>query len=313
MKIQKAFPAFGTINTISINCPAKQEVIVKVTLEKIKQKIFELNHLWTIFEEDSEMSEIQKLSGIKPVSLTEDTFALLQEAVTCAKETNGAFDPTICPVSEIWKQAVKHEKLPDPASIQKKLLLVNYKQIQLDEKEQSCFLPLKGQKLDLGGIAKGYAADRAREELLNIGIQEAVINFGGTLYFIGEPKQAGIKNPLTGENQLIGTLSIKDQAVVTSGIYENYIQIKDKLYHHILDPKTGFPAENQLGCVTLIGDHAARLDAFATAVLILGPVQGAQLIQKYHIKGIFVTRNGAVFTTSDLTDFTLSKTCIRQV
>jgi thiamine biosynthesis lipoprotein len=159
----------------------------------------------------------------------------------------------------------------------------------------------KGQAIDLGGIAKGFAADWAKEMLLKYQVEEAIINFGGTVIVIGQEKTIGIQNPEYNTGNAMGSFVVKNQAVVTSGVYERYF-IKDNIrYHHILDLHTGRPSNTGIAGITVIGESAMKMDALATSVILLGIEDGIELIRQCNAEGIFIMDTKEVYTTPGLT------------
>lgn len=166
-------------------------------------------------------------------------------------------------------------------------------------------------KIDLGGIAKGYAADWICGYFRSSGVRTARINLGGTIRLLGEGRLIGIRNPFQEGNQCIGKLLAADEAIVTSGIYEQYARIGGRTIHHILDPRTGCPSQGGLVSVTLTGPRAAELDALATAVLVLGADQGARILKQKNIGAILITDHGKILVTQDLKNkFTIHADCI---
>lgn len=154
----------------------------------------------------------------------------------------------------------------------------------------TAFLTQEGMQIDLGGIAKGYAADEVRRILQEQGVKSAQINFGGTVVVWGQPQHIGIQNPFQKTGSPMADLLVENKAIVTSGVYEQCFFHKGKRLHHIIDPRTGRPSLS----VTLIGDEAAQLDALATAVCCLGIQEGLPILQKYGIEAVFVTDDGIV-------------------
>lgn len=301
-KIQKMFFALGTANSILVNHEEEQEEKVLSVLEIIKKRILQLDDELSVFKENSEISQIRKLAGKSLVEVSPDTYHIIKKSIgyaVCSKET---FDITSHPLSELWGIGKKGDYIPSTKDIQRAKKLVNYQDILLQENPYRIGMRKKGQAIDLGGIAKGFAADWARDILIQYQITEAIINFGGTVIVLGQEKTIGIQNPESDTGKAIGSLTVKNQAVVTSGVYERFF-LKDGIrYHHILDLQTGKPSDTGIVGITVIGESAMEMDALATSVILLGIEAGMELIRKFHAEGIFITDTKEVYITPGLTD-----------
>lgn len=261
----KTFKALGTVNSIS--APADSSI---GAIREAEKRVLELDDRLSVFKEDSEISGINRAAGKEYVKVHPDTFDLLQASVHFAELSKGTFDISARPIVELWGIGKKGNRIPAPREIAGVKPLVNFRDIVLDEKSNSVMLRRPGQALDLGGIAKGYAADEVRRILSEGGIKDAVINLGGTVIAMGTPRTIGIQDPRKDTGIPMGRLRISDLALVTSGSYEKYLIRDGVRYHHIIDPRTGFPAQSGLFGVTLIGQSAMVLDALSTAVFIQG-------------------------------------------
>lgn len=189
--LQKMFPAFGTVNSILV--AEHDDVSV---LDQIKNRMLQLHKRFSFFDPESEIGQINRQAGIQPVAVSDDTFFLLSRALEYAQETQGTFDVTAGPLSKLWKKAIRSGVLPSDAEIERCRSLCTVRNLVLDAAHGTAFLREKGMKLDLGGLAKGYAADTACAMLRAKNIQNARINFGGTVVVLGEPQKVGIQNPL---------------------------------------------------------------------------------------------------------------------
>lgn len=255
--------------------------------------------LWSRTVETSEISHINQAQG-QPVAISEKTKLLLQKALSYSVLSSGAFDCTIAPVSQLWDFKKNPPQVPDPLVLQSALSHVGYQNILLTEKTAALSDPLA--QIDLGGIAKGAIADEMAEFLQEQGVTSAIINLGGNIYGIGKnvngaPFSIGIQKPFSSE--LIGTIQVENSSVVTSGTYERYFKKDGILYHHILDPKTGYPADNGLDSVTILSEKSVDGDALSTACFVLGEEKGAALIESLAgMEAVFVRKDGSVFLTS---------------
>lgn len=293
--IKKMFPGFGTINSVTLFDDGDLSL-----LEYIKKRMMEMHHTFSFFEANSEISQINQQAGIRPVSVGEDTFRLLSMAICYAKETKGTFDVTAGSLSEMWRTAIYTSRLPGKEQIVRGQMLCDINKLELDRIHGTAFLQEKGMKLDLGGIAKGYAADQVRSILLSQGVRNAQIDFGGTVVIIGKKQKVGIQNPYRKTGVPMGSIMLKDKTIVTSGSYERGFVYKGKRVHHIIDPRTGRPSGSGILSVSLIGENAAMLDALATGICCLGQKEGVPILRKHGISAVFVTDDGRVQVTPEL-------------
>ena len=236
------------------------------------------------FSEKSELSMINRNAGIAPVHVSPETLYLIEKALYVAKRSGGAFDPTIGPVMKLWDF---HKQIkPSDADIKKSLPLVSYQRVKVDRDRATVFLPVKGMLLDLGGIAKGYAADLAVETLKKQGIQAGIVAIAGDIRTFGrkpdgKPWNIGIRNPRqTGSSdEIIATIPLSGKAVSTAGDYERFFIMNGKRYHHIMDPATGYPAQGTRS-VSVVADLGVYADGFDNAIFVLGPEKGRKLIEE---------------------------------
>lgn len=217
---------------------------------------------------DSEISQINENAGIRPVKVSADTFYVIQQAVHFSDVEKGYFDITVGPIVKLWNIGTDKARIPSPEEIKAKLPLVNYKDIILDEKNRTIMLKNKGMSIDLGGIAKGYAADKVAQVLKKEGVKHAIINLGGDVIAIGTKPaggnwRIGIQTPFKPRGEYLGIIEVSNKAVVTSGVYERYFEKDGKLYHHILNPFTGYPADSHLYSVTIIAETSIAGDALS--------------------------------------------------
>lgn len=239
---------------------------------------------------DSDVYKLNNTEGF--VSVSDGTLKTVERALYYSELSGGKFDITIAPVSALWD--FKNQVIPSKDEISEALQNVDYHSIEIKNGEIS-----SGTKqIDLGGIAKGYIADRATEYLKENGAENALVNLGGNICMIGE-YNIGIKKPF--DDSIIASISLKDKCVVTSGIYERYIESDGKIYHHILDPKTGYGAENELASVTVIGEKALDCDALSTVCMLLGTESGMDIINNTaDTEAVFIDRENNITLSSGL-------------
>ena len=270
--------------------------------------------------ETSEISQINNADGAY-VTVSDDTLELIQDGIAYADESDGRFDIAIGTLSDLWNISEIAENLdssdneadasvlPSDEAIQEALGHIDYHAIEI--KGNQVRLTDPDVKLDLGGIAKGYIADQIRALLRDEGITEGVISLGGNVLTLGEKASGddysiGIQKPFAASGTSLGVIKVKDASVVSSGIYERYYRIGDKIYHHILDTKTGYPVENNLYQVTIISKSSMDGDALSTTCFALGLDEGMKLIeQTQDTEAIFVTEDGKTHCTSGIGDTVL--------
>ena len=239
---------------------------------------------------DSDVYKLNNTNGFVPVS--EDTLKTVERALYYAELSGGKFDITIAPVSALWD--FKNQVIPSKDEISEALQNVDYHSIEIKDGEIS----LGAKQIDLGGIAKGYIADKATEYLKEKGVEKALVIFGGNICTIGE-YTVGIRKPF--DSSVIAAVKIEDKCAVTSGIYERYIENGGEIYHHILDPDTGYGVENELASVTVIGDKALDCDALSTVCMLLGTEKGTEIINSTeNTEAVFIDRKNNITLSSGL-------------
>ena len=299
-KMDKTFFALGTINNIKIFNSRNEDAI-----DEAIERIYEIDNQMSAFKPESDSSKLSKNAGNGFQKVNADTFELIRRAIEFGALSNGAFDITIRPLVELWGINKKVDFVPSDPEIQSARSLVNFQDVQLDKNSLSVSLKSPGQSLDLGGIAKGFAADEVKRILLKNWIHSAVINLGGNIITIGKrpdgrPWQIGIQNPLASTGVYLGMVTERNRTIVTSGSNEQFF-IKDCIrYHHILDPRTGSPAQSSLLSVTVICKDSTDADALTTALFILGPEKGMPLLNKMKAEAIFVTDDLSVIVSRGL-------------
>lgn len=258
------------------------------------------------FKEYSEISKINLKAGIDEEIVSKDTYFVIKNAIKYSKILEGSFDPTIRPIVKLWNIGTKEESIPSKSMIEETRKLVNYNDVILDESNYSIMLKNKKQALDVGGIAKGFAADEVRDIFYKNNITSALIDLGGNIFALGSkedniPWKVGIQNPLNSRGEYIGILSAKNKSVVTSGNYERYFIRDGKRFHHIIDPKTGYPSQSKIISATIISDNSIDGDGLSTGVYILGIEKALKIIEEIQgIDAIFITEDKKVYGTSGI-------------
>lgn len=217
-------------------------------------------------------SEIARLNAGEVSALSEDTASLLSRALSLAEDCSGAFDPTVRPLMELWGFTGEEYRVPPAEEIDAAKALADWEKVRLDGTE---VVLGPGQKLDLGGIAKGWASEAVCDILRSHGVKSALLYLGGSVQTLGTKPdgslwRVGVQNPDGSDNHL-GVLSVGECAVVSSGGYQRYFEANGVRYHHILDPETGHPAQSGLAGVTVVCADAVMADAYSTALYVMGP------------------------------------------
>jgi thiamine biosynthesis lipoprotein len=235
----------------------------------------------------TQISEINRNAGIKPVKVDTQVFELVERAIKISQITNGAFDISYASMDKIWKFDGSMKVMPTEEAIKKSVAKIGYKNIILNPKEHTIFLKLEGMKLGLGGIGQGYIADKVKDLLFSKGCVSGIINVSGDINAWGKqpdgkPWTVGIVNPLN-KNKIFATFPIEDSAVETSGSYEKYVNFNGIRYSHIIDPRTGYPARGIVS-VSVFAKQTEIADAMATGIFVLGVEVGLDLVNQ--IKGL---------------------------
>lgn len=275
--------------------------------DKAFQRIADIEQDMSVHSSTGSIAAVNVSAGLhKPVKISSDSLQVLLEAVDIAQRSGGAFDPTIGPLVNLWGIGTDSAKIPDKESITEAMHLIDYKKIQIDSQENSVYLPEKGMSIDLGGIAKGFAADEVREILKENGVSSAIINLGGNVLTVGAKPDGsawkiGIQNPESTRGAFIIIVSLVDKAVVTSGVYERFFIEGEKRYHHILDTSTGYPVENNLMSMSIISEDSFLADALSTAAFSLGLEKGLDFIEEFPgIEAIAITSDRNIHVTSGI-------------
>lgn len=297
---EKCFYSLGTINTIVAYCKDGEEAI-----DKAYKRVLEIDERMSAFRDDSDIAKINRCAGREVQKVNTDTFNLLKCSLEFSSLSNGAFDITIRPLTELWGIGKKQNYIPPKEEIERVLPLINYKDLVLDEKNCTAYLNKKGQAIDLGGIAKGYAADEVKRILVENKIDSALINLGGNIVTVGNnqdntPWRIGIQNPLAARGQYIGSLLSSNQTIVTSGSNEQFFIKNGVRYHHILSPLTGYPVNKGVLSITAICECSRDADALTTALFVADIDKDNSLLSRATAQAIFIMDNGDIFMTEGL-------------
>ena len=303
------YRATGELGPIQIHIQvvARSERAAREAIAAAFAEIQQVNNLVSYYLESSEISRLNAAPAGERVHLSQTTLDVLRRAQEISELAGGSFDITAAPLIKLWKQTIATGELPDAAALESARDAVGYTKLELGD--TWAMKTADGVRVDLGGIAKGFAVDRAIAALKRKGITGALVAIAGDGYALGNQANGrawriGIRNPSALEERIGDVLELSDKAYSTSGDYEQYIEIGGVRYAHIIDPRTGQPA-HQAASVTIIADDSATADSLATAVSVLGARDGLAAIAKVNgAAGLIITRTeeGLNFTKSPAFD-----------
>lgn len=311
--ISNTYYNLGTINEVTLYD------VNKKTGEKILEEcgsiLMDIDNKMSNTIKSSDVSKINKNAGKAYTKVSKDTYYVIKKSIEFSNISNDTFDISVGPLIDLWSIGTDNAKVPNKEEIENILPLVDYSKILLNDENLSVKLSEENMKIDLGGIAKGYAADKIYDYLKSENIKSAIINLGGNILTLGsknndQPFSIGIQDPTMPRGNSIGNIKVSNKSVVTSGIYERYIEKDNKIYHHMLNPHTGYPFENNLNSVTIVSDESIICDALSTTTFGLGLDSGMKLIESLNnVDAIFITKNKKIYLSSNLKDkFNLTDT-----
>lgn len=305
--ISKSGFYFDTVITVTLYDSSKEHV-----LEGCFDLAKQYENYFSNTLPDSDISKINQAKGA-PVTVHEETVELLEKGISYGILSDGAFDITIGELSDLWDISLKAlleetdaSMIPSETEIAEALATVDYTCIKINGNEVSLTNP--DARIDLGGIAKGYIADKMKEYLLEQGVESALINLGGNVLTVGakpdgSPFTIGVQYPFKDDGSSIASVQVTDETVVSSGIYERYFKVDDTLYHHILDPHTGYPYSNNLLGVTIVTKNSVDGDALSTICFALGLEKGMDFIEHLDdTEALFITEDYEIHTSSGIGD-----------
>ncbi|MDF2678524.1 MAG: thiamine biosynthesis protein ApbE [Bacillota bacterium] len=307
--ISKTELLLGTSCNIKIYGYKDEKIFIKAF-----NRIREIEDEMTINKSGSEIDEVNAAAGMYAVKVSEDTFYTVKKGLEYSSISKGRYDITVGTLVKLWGIGTEKAKVPSLDEINASKKYINYKDVIMDDNAKTIMLKNKGMIIDLGGIAKGYAADEVAKVLKENGVKHAIINLGGNVLTMdGNPNgdlwRIGVQNPFSEERGVsIGTIEVKDKTVTTAGIYERYLEYNGKKYHHILDIDTGFPVENELVGVTIITASSTEGDGIDTAILLMGLEKGLEFVKSQKdMEAIFVTKDKEIYLTPEIkTNFKLT-------
>lgn len=299
--LNKKYYALGTVINLSVAEPATTS-----DLDAAYHLIQHYEDKLTVNRDHSEIMSVNQNAGIQPIQVPEDDYSLIKKAVEVSQRDLG-FNVAIGPLVKLWKIGFKGANKPSDEDIRQRLTEIDANSIELDDQTHSVFLKKTGMEIDLGGIAKGWIADRVKELWEKLGVESVIIDLGGNVLLVGRSLRPdslwriGIQNPVEERNVPLGILTTTEKSVGTSGIYERKLVIDGHEYHHMFDSKTGYPIANNLASVTIVSDQSLDGEIWSTISFYQGLEKGLGLIEtEPGIEAIFVTRDLKAYPTSGL-------------
>jgi thiamine biosynthesis lipoprotein len=267
-------------------------------------RIREIEGMMSANQAGSDLDRINQNAGLAPVPVGPELITVLSRARYFAELSGGAFDPTIGPLVKLWGIGTDAARVPAEEEIRAALDKVNWRDLEIDAAAGTAYLTRPGMALDLGGIAKGYAADAAAALLREAALPRAVIDLGGNIFALGEkaggkPWRIAIQNPREARGTYIGVVEVRDRTVVTSGVYERFLETAGRRYHHILSTADGYPADPGLLSVSVIAENSMDADALSTTLFVLGCERGQALAESLGVEAIFVFEDLSIKKAGD--------------
>ena len=292
----------GTL--VELTAVAPSDVIAQAALTNGFHEIRRLENMLSTWIEISELSRANQAAGRKPVGVSAETFDLLRRALEVAEYTEGGFNIAIGPAVRLWNIPAT-PRIPSATELELAAQYVDYRRIHLDATRRTVFLEKPGMRIDIGGIGKGFAAEKAAAVMREIGATGGLVAIAGDFRVFGRRADGtawpiGIQHPRE-PGKILATMDATDEAISTSGDYERYFMKDGVRYHHILDPETLQPAR-LCQSVTILAPDATTADALATGVFVMGPVRGLALVERLGLGAVIVDARGRVIVSSRLRD-----------
>lgn len=298
-----AYDLLGTTCTITV-----YDRLPPSVMDGAFARIRQIESRLTVSAEGSQIMAVNRASGLRPVQVSADVMEVLQAGLEFSRLGDGAFDITIGPLVKLWGIGTSAAGIPPQDAVHEALGRVGYRSLRLDPGSGEAFLSAPGMRIDLGAIAKGYAADEAARLLREGGVKCALINLGGNILTMGKkpdgkPWHIGIQNPEDPRGTYLGILTTGETSVVTSGVYERFFEQDGRRYHHILDTATGSPVSNGLTSVSIVTAASMRADGFSTLLFALGLRRGIEMAERTPgLDVIFVDEDRNAYVSGGILD-----------
>ncbi|MBE5983003.1 FAD:protein FMN transferase [Lacrimispora sp. AGF001] len=275
--------------------------------EKAEEMLIHYNEIFSANSDHSQLAMIKKMAGIAPQKVDEELYELIKTGKKHSLNENSFLNIAIGPLIKLWKIGFTQAHVPDKESIEKVLELLNPENIQLDDDNKTVYLQKKGMEIDLGAVAKGYFADKVMEFFKDHGAVSAMVDMGGNVLVHGDSPSdgsdwnVGIQNPFLPRGNAAALVKIRNQSVVTSGIYERVLEKEGSKYHHIFNSKTGYPMESNIASLTVVADRSLDCDIYTTELFGLDAVS---IIRKMNnmkdLGAVVITLDGKLACTENL-------------
>lgn len=300
---------FGIMDTvINVRVYAQSQRQGEEAIDQVLSLMEELEGELSRHIPGSPVDEINRRAGREPVEVPDSVLYVVEQALETAGETGGAFDITVAPLLDLWAFGTEHARIPAEGEIRERLPYVDYTGVQVDRAAGRVFLPREGMSIDLGGVAKGYVVDRSILALKDMGFESAYLDAGGDIRVMGEkpdgtPWRIGIRHPRD-RTKIYAVLSLgPDLAVVTSGDYQRFFEEAGRRYHHILDPETGYPAEEGVISATVIASDTITADILSTAFVVLGVAESLEIAERMPgVEAVLITPDLEAHMSSGVKD-----------
>jgi len=296
------YELLGTACTVRLYSGGSQSI-----LDAAFARIAEIDSRMTVSRDDSEVMRINAAAGLRPIVVTPDVLEVIQQGLLYSSFGDGAYDITVEPLVKLWGIGSARARVPGADEIRRALALIGYRNVEIDPKARTVFLKKPGMGLDLGSIAKGYAADEVARILRARGVNSALIDLGGNVLTMGTKPDGsrwriGIQNPQEARGTKIGYVEITAGSVTTAGTYERFFDQGGKRYFHILDARTGYPAWNGLAAVSVVAGDSISADGYDTMLFTLGLEHGRSFVESARgkLEAVFITEKREVYVTPGL-------------
>jgi thiamine biosynthesis lipoprotein len=296
-KFQKTGTYFDTVIQVTVYQKSEEKY-----LDGCMKLAAKYENLFSTTVKDSDISRINSAQG-QPVEVSKETIQLIQTGIKYGELSHGAFDITVGKLSKLWQTALKEEKVPSQEEVDRAKSSVDYHRIQIAKNQVTLTDPET--EIDLGGIAKGYIADQMRHYLEKNGVKAALINLGGNVLTLGVKEDGssytiGLQKPFSDAGQVAASVTVHDMSVVTSGTYERYFKSQGRIYHHLLDLKTGYPKETDVIAATVFTKNSVDGDALSTILFLMGPDQGIPFAESKGLECVYILSDGSIRKSSGI-------------
>ncbi|OWA34729.1 thiamine biosynthesis protein ApbE [Saccharibacillus sp. O16] len=303
--VSATFYVYDTVATIKIY----DEKATEQNVDEIRDLLGKIDRELSRTNPDSDLYKVNAAAGQQAVQVSQGTFDAVKKALDYAEATHGLLDPTVGPLINLWDIGHQDAKVPNKNELETARRLTDYHKVVMDEANRTIKLEQPGMVLDLGSIGKGYAADQVSLYMQQHHLNSALINLGGSSIVAvgskpgGADWNVGLQDPDKNRGSQLGTIKINNETIDSSGVYERYFMQDGVRYHHILDPRTGYPTQNGLMSITIVSDNATDADALSTAAFVMGLKDGMAYIERQKgVEAFFVMDDNQIYATSGLKD-----------